>query len=341
MKNKTAINVFFTFNDRYTAHAAVAIASMLKNAADDDNISIHILSSDLSQENKNIIEGLGEIKRCAVEFINVDDGMFKKYKTPDYINSSASLYRYLIPNVRPKIDKALYLDCDIVVKGSLCELFDTDLKDNYIAGVEDFHWGMCFKRLKLNSSIAEPYFNSGVLLLNCKKMREDDIFEKLVAQTEKLNPKMLEQTDQDAINIVCAGKKLLLHPKYNLLSCYTDASHFTSYGEKEMKQAAENPVIIHYTTGIKPWIPGHFPLNEYAYEYHRYLRLTPFCGKKFRNMVSVMNPKVKKSLEKLRKNAFLKTVFDFFGMFVQIGGLIKGLLRTNKYKKDFIRRTRI
>jgi len=339
--NNTIMDIFFTFDNRYIQHAAVTIASILKNAATDDNISIHILSSDLSQENKNIIERLNSIKQFVIEFIHVNDETFKKYKTPDYISSSASLYRYLIPQVRLDIDKALYLDCDIVVRRSLRELFDTDLEERYIAGVEDFHWMMGNKRLKLNSSINEPYFNSGVLLLNCKKMREDNIFEKLITQSNKLNPKMLEQTDQDAINIVCAGEKVILHPKYNLLSCYTDPIYFTSYSEKEMTEAAENPVIIHYTTSIKPWIPENFPLNEYAYEYHRYLRLTPFCNDNFQNQVSVMNPKVKRSLEMLRGNIFARMFYDFFRMFSQLGGLITGLLLVKKYKKDFIERTRI
>ena len=330
------MNIFFTIDNRFAKHCAATIASILKNSTyDKDNLIINIISADLSEENKNKISSLSTIRTFQIHFFDIDDTIFKNYQMPAYISSNAALYRYLIPTILPSCDKALYLDSDIIVKGSLSPLFNTNLDNNYIAGVEDFHWNMAWKRIKLNSSIKEPYFNSGVLLINCKKWREDNIFEKLIEQTNNLNPKMLEQLDQDAINIVCENRKVLLHPKYNLLSCFTDCSYFTQYSKEEMQDAINSPVIIHYTGGIKPWIKKGFPLNQLSYEYHRYLQMTAYYDKSFETYVSIFNIDTKKSLKKLEKNGFLIFLWGIICLPLDIINLILSLAKFWWYKNKF------
>ena len=63
-------------------------------------------------------------------------------KTFENINTShkalSSYYRLLVGDLLPKeLDKCIFLDVDICVCKDLSEIFNIDIKDNYIAGVLD------------------------------------------------------------------------------------------------------------------------------------------------------------------------------------------------------------
>lgn len=333
------INIFYCADDKFVPYLAASIASILINSNNDENISICILNDNITDKNKELLNSLSKIKNFKLEFTQVDSSIFEKYKKPDYINSNAMLYRYLIPKIKPEIDKALYLDCDTIIKKSLLELFNTNIEKYYIAGVEDFHWMMSFKRLKMNTSINEPYLNSGVLLINCKKWREYNLYDKLIDITNNLNPKVLEQLDQDAINLVSAGEKYILPPKYNLLSCYSDNNMFTSYKYTDLEIAINAPVIIHFSGPIKPWMQDAFPQDEFAYEFHKYIKLTPYYDKNFIKQVCWMSPEVKNSLEIIKSNTFIKIFVDFYSLFGQIKNLLHQIKKYKKRKTIFMEKT--
>lgn len=327
---KKNIDIFYCADNKFVPFLATSIASILKNSNYDENIAIYVLNADITKENKELLNSLSSIKSYRLEFLLIESNIFEGYKKPDYINSSAFLYRYLIPKIKPNIKKALYLDCDTIIKQSLWELFNTNIKNYYIAGVEDFHWMMAFKRLKINSSIKEPYFNSGVLLINCEKWREDKLYTKLIEITNNLNPKVLEQLDQDAINIVCEGKKLVLPPKYNLLSCWNDNNMFTSYKYIDLEKDIKDPVIIHYSGPIKPWMEKFFPVDDFAWEWHRYVQLTPFYDKNFRKRVSKRCKELVKLEEEIKENIIIKFFIDLY----KFPGQLKELIKIHKEYKS-------
>ena len=65
----------------------------------------------------------------------------------------------------------MYLDCDILVRGGLSELYDFDLEDNYVGAAHDVNKEIrreSIVRLKLKGD----YFNSGVQLLQLERIRE-------------------------------------------------------------------------------------------------------------------------------------------------------------------------
>ena len=66
-------------------------------------------------------------------------------------------YRYLIPQLKPELNKCFYFDCDIVVTDSLNAFWNIDLGENYIAAVEEFYEDAekDTKRLKTTNAYAE------------------------------------------------------------------------------------------------------------------------------------------------------------------------------------------
>ena len=303
------LEIFFATNSAFVQHLSVAIASILYNASSEDICNIYVMTDDLSERNINTLESLKSIKQYALEIINVDQARFVDCVPPGYIASKAAFYRYLIPEIKPTLNKALYLDCDLIVAKSLKELFSIELADNYVAGVEDYHETYVYAKSKPLLDKDEPYLNSGVLLFNCKKMREDNFTQKCFELTSTIAKKTYIMRDQDVINIVAKNKKVLIEPKYNLISAVFEKAIVTSYTEKQIQEAISDPVIIHFTGEEKPWMIAAMPINDVSYEYYKYLQLTPFYSASTKYRLLLQNRRIKEAWRKIRKNAALRVLF--------------------------------
>lgn len=257
MKN---INICYTCDNNYAVYTGVSIASILKNSKEDESLHFFIIESCISDENKQKILNLKKIKNFEITFIRVDESEFKEFtciKTTNYL-PAASFYRLKIPALVRNVDKILYLDPDTIVNKSLADLYDTDIENYIMGGVFDIGYKKLGKRIGLKGN--EFYINSGVLLINLKKCREENFEEKLI-QCAKENMDIFILGDQDLINKCYAGQILHLSGKWNVqvvnLCSRSDYS--------------QNFNILHYTGGAKPWKSGSYiPLKKYYFEYLKY-----------------------------------------------------------------------
>ena len=142
----------------------------------------------------------------------------------------------------PNLDKALYLDADLVINGSIEPLWELDLEGYYCAGVDDIFIRRINYRKILELAEKDVYINAGVLLLNLKDLRKDKIQEKLLQHTSIYINRDRYQ-DQDAINCICKGKIKLIPNIYN----------FTTSETLHTPEMLSDIIIIHYTGSIKPW----------------------------------------------------------------------------------------
>ncbi len=258
-----AINIAFSVDDNYAQHLGCTIASILKNRKN-EYINFYIISSGLKQENINKLKSFENPAYCNMQFINIDLKQFKDCpltKNCAHI-SIATYYRFVLADLLEKLDKVLYLDCDLTVMSSLKELYNTDVSDYYFAGVRDF-WDKCSKeRLNL-----DKYCNAGVMLVNLKKFREDNIKEKLFDFAVQNADKMIYQ-DQDVINCALQDRILLLNEKWNI-----------QIGKEGQKDNFKEVKIYHHVGADKPWsMVCTSPFKKY---YLQYLRYTPWKSKIF------------------------------------------------------------
>ncbi|MBY4971094.1 glycosyltransferase [Streptococcus suis] len=248
------INIAFSINDNHCLYVFFTI-SMIKKYT--NNLDIFVLHTDLSDKSKDRLRTL-ETESVNIHFVKIDRDLFSNLPlTLDGITIE-TYYRYLLPEILVDCDKVIYLDSDLLIRCDVKELWDIDLSQHYLAGVNEIDIINRFPdhKLKLGFDLDELFINAGVLVCNLQKMRQDKITHHLFTETERLKDIILFQ-DQDVINIALKGKIAELPLAYN----YTvEAMEKDLLGLDEIK-------IIHYnSSGAKPWKHYQFqelPLNKY------------------------------------------------------------------------------
>ena len=261
------INICIASDNNYAQPSCVLISSVLCNAKDTDDIEIYMLCDNVTNENKEKIKEItGKRNNCKIYFINPDNNNFTQYltlKTHNYLSIS-SYYRLNIHNILSKYDveKIIYLDSDMVVNTSLEELYNTDLDGNFIGGVVDISPIRMNKKTKL--PLLNKYINSGMLLIDVKKWRDNHI-EQLFYKYIQEKKEEIFCGDQQIINVVLNGKIKILDPKWNVQT--SNFMNRSSY--------IKRPNIIHYIGCSKPWIYASY--NYFKDYWFKYLDMTPFA----------------------------------------------------------------
>ena len=261
------INVCFISDNNYVKYLAVCMVSILKNANIEDKLRFYILGNNITDINKNEILKLKKIKDCEITIIQITEQNFKELPNYnlEYITKTA-YYRYLIADVLKDIDKIIYLDSDVIVLSSLKNLFDENIENYYLAGVED----ICYYFYnKFHCTNYKNFINSGVLLVNLELWRKTNISKTLFDVTKKEGNKHLF-IDQNVINIVCGKKIKLLDLSWNIQRTFFEVNNLLYHPlKKQIIKSFKNIKIIHYTSIKKPWI-SYTPLRKYFVKYSKF-----------------------------------------------------------------------
>ncbi len=281
----TKLTIAYAPDDGYINMTVVSMFSAIQNNLDSD-IEFLILYSSLTDKSKEKLKSLVSMHKCSIRYIKMNESEFKDFPMSKWVTVQA-WFRIKIPDMCPDLDRVLYLDCDTLVNGSLKELFEMSMKDNYVAAVKDV-WGVkqYVKRLDMKS---DSYFNSGVLLINCKQFRKDNLFEKIKEYAIQ-NKKIIKFCDQDSLNKVIDEKKIDLHQKYNFMDTWW-RNYYNQYEGSDLinyEEAKQNPVIVHLT-GPKPDVKGCE--NAFCEKWWYYARLTDVYLEETEKFNKSKNPK--------------------------------------------------
>lgn len=259
----------------------------------DVDIMFHVIHDDsvTSKDRRDLEDVVALFKGKSVEFYPVNEYIskinFPALNDPTLGNcpsiTRTTYYRlWLAEFLPPTIDKVLYLDGDVIVRHSLLSLWNTDLGDNAIAVVPDGFDGIMeiFQRLGYPSELG--YFNAGVLLANLKYWREHMVVKDFLEYLQT-HAKDILYHDQDVLNVVFKDKKINLPIKYNLVSSFfwkTPQFDVNKY-EKELLEAYNDPVIIHFTNDIasdKPWVAYQRKSHPFRSTFYKYQNQTKWKG---------------------------------------------------------------
>lgn len=228
------INLMFCGNDKVLDGMIISLLSIVKHCK--EQLNIYVLTMDLQEINKSyrpitkeqvkILENIISKVNSESKIHLIDITEYFKEEMLKSVNINTHYTPYILVRLfSDKIDelpdKVLYLDSDLVIYDNIEPLFNTPIDDYDFAAVVDYI-GQFF--------INRKYINSGVLLMNIKKMKEEDAFRKcrdMVVTKKMLLP------DQTALNKICRDK-LYLPRKYN-----------------EQKEKQEDTIIRHFSMTMK------------------------------------------------------------------------------------------
>ena len=255
------MDIVYVLNNKYLMPTVVSATSLIKY----NKCNLHfICTKDVDTSKLNIQDNVTVYQMDNLDLPNFNDN----------VNKYASMLKFLMTDIIES-DKCLFLDGDTLIKDSLEEMYNIDLGDNYAACVKDTS---CIfgQRVDLPN-----YFNSGVMLLNLKKMREDNIKDKLI-EAKKNQQVNLRIIDQEAFNMVFNGKVFFLPLDYNFQFVYLNGvsiqdinktynGNYLSYYD-----ALGQCKIVHYSSYVKPW---ENPLLECSEDWYLVYRETSIYDK--------------------------------------------------------------
>ena len=256
-KGLNEIPIFFSTDDNYLPFLDVALRSLIKNASKKYKYRIVILNTGLDREKTDKIKALSD-ENFIINFVNISHAVddIKHQLRNVYHFGLASYYRLFIESLFPEYDKILYLDCDIIVLGDISELYFTDLEGNNIAGVLEYnilHSPVFSLYTKEAVGVDSKYYiNSGIMLMDLAKLREDKIEQQFIDLINTYNFDVIDP-DQAYINFLCKGKIKYLPFSWNRTAVLTEQ--------------CDCPKIIHYALGLKPWQDRNVFLGMHFWEY--------------------------------------------------------------------------
>jgi lipopolysaccharide biosynthesis glycosyltransferase len=232
--------IVFSFNDTYTMPAGVCITSLLENSNDDTFYDIFVMhSSDrLSESNKARILALKTLyPRFDITFVDVKNQFDNAFEIRNI--SVDAYFRLAIPDKILHYDQIIYCDIDVIITADLSHLNSFDFKGKSLGAVRITTDDVILTK-SITSISLDPgtYFNSGFLLMNLKKIREEN------STAKKLYPLISKQfiyQDQDMLNIAYQDDVEFISERYNY-----------SFNRLREKIIQEPPIVYHFT-GKKPW----------------------------------------------------------------------------------------
>jgi lipopolysaccharide biosynthesis glycosyltransferase len=282
----------------YLPLALVVATSIAASAAPGRRIAFHIL---YDGPDNWAVRRLQKWRNAAVEIIlHRLPNPYDRYGTIGGFPPS-TLFRFVAPEVLNHLDRAIYLDCDLIVEADLGELFDTHLDGKPLGAAQDLR--LIDEALTTDPARAElqngtraylsemlgfetreamlTYVQAGVAVLDLQKLRGIGYRERMEGTLERLG-NQLRFADQCALNAAFVGDIAILDPRWNVMP--EAIGNMWSELIPELKAAAtlqrQDPRIIHFAYR-KPWRRWGLPGSDRWWRHARKAGLGPHYALQF------------------------------------------------------------
>ena len=275
------IPIVLASDNNYVHLLCVALQSIIDSASIDNNYDFIILSDKISYKaRKNIYHICAEYSNIRLRFIEVSVLLeHNEFSFRCQQLSRAAFARLLLPELLDKYGKIVYLDCDILARIDIVELFNVDLCNSFVGAIEDPFVAVLRKNrdkekkhisLHVGKKMDEKYFNSGVLVMNL------DMFRKYYTSKQMFSvatQRTWMWEDQDVLNKLCRNQVVWLPINWNYLWGREEIVRDLMKLRLDYFEGYYNPYIIHYAGGCTPLRSIN---DEYEVEFWNVARKTPY-----------------------------------------------------------------
>lgn len=270
-------------SDKLAMPLAIAAYSAARNLKG-RSANLIILDGGITQASKRKILQTIATERLHVYWVNPQSARLAAIgqKNADLRYPMAAYYRLLLPEILPEtIKKVIYLDSDLIVLSDVGDLWDMELGNNHFLAVQEPDGPYLIESLRSNNpelrnldlttfgiTPEHKHCNSGVMVINLQLWRRDKVIDKTLDFVESYMPKF---ADQEAINIVLAGKWKSLDPRWNVTPAFYKEQPNSPYTPEVVSRVLSDPFILHFAGIAKPWVVGQtarpHPRAKLFYEY--------------------------------------------------------------------------
>jgi lipopolysaccharide biosynthesis glycosyltransferase len=292
LNGSESVNIAFSADDKYLPHAAAMVVSAMEHFSPDRVYNLFLLYSDIAHHRIEMFSGLIQAHpNVRLHTLNIGDPFRNSYRPTTPSPSTATYNRFMLFELLPTTKRILYVDCDMIMRGDLAEIFDVEMGDHKIAAVPDFIMTRTLtnkvktldknipdlyayqrEKLGLEDHHIYNYFNAGLILFNFAAMDVASIGKELI---ERAKTSRFFFQDQDLLNCYFKDSYLRLPAKYNVFNS-NDATytHVPAGNQKEALAAKKHPFVIHYAAAAyKPWEIAEVHYSQF---YWNALMKTPF-----------------------------------------------------------------
>ena len=228
------INVALAVDSTYAIGAAVTIRSATDTTR--GRITFYVVDCGLKQDDKDGLERACEGNSDATM-------VFLELPSDSLANEQGVMWaKFDMLKVLP-VERVLYLDADILVRRSLCELWTYDLGGKTLGAATDIGYPMGHREIKRRS-----YFNAGVLLIDLSKARLG--IGELMGLAKTM--KGAKFRDQDTLNVYFADAWVPLGLTWNAQGLGTYVNRPSSDRDALPLETMNDPNIVHFTGPVQP-----------------------------------------------------------------------------------------
>lgn len=237
---KDEIQIGFGLHDK-SGDYSVWVGTVMQSIVDNTNapICFHILHDDtLNNDNKTKLTYIANHSGHRIKYHFIDKTLFDDVANQVNYFTVGTMFRVMLPELLPDIDRIIYLDADLLVNRDIKELWDININDYYMAAVPDhgITLGTSTTAPIINGKVlAKEYFNAGVLYINLNNVRKKGNMKNLIIEY-LINVSSAQLPDQDALNVIYNGGIFYLDESWNFF-----ATEVRNRKEKKLEQR-----IYHY-----------------------------------------------------------------------------------------------
>ncbi|MBV5315066.1 MAG: glycosyltransferase family 8 protein [Prolixibacteraceae bacterium] len=266
MEKDSSIAIIVACDDHYVVLLAALLKSIEYHHKTSENIVVFIVEDGISSKNQKKLTASLNAEKIQLIWISMDEAIPEDMHIPfDRSSYPKNIHtRIFIPHFIPeRFDKIIYLDVDMILMRDISDLWNVDLGENMLAAVMDPRlqvfsnsWGGILNYKELGFAPDTKYFNTGILVINNKKWREENSASTVVKCIAD-NEKFANYPDQYGINIVMANRWVVLDPRWNWFA----------------DTACEDPFLIHFV-GRKPMYQTYDNREEFKKIFFEHLNRT-------------------------------------------------------------------
>lgn len=250
------INILMSVNKKFLEHIEELIYSLVNYTDKTLKIYLMYVEKELNNDDleyiKKFVEGTNQATVEPVKFdVRALEGMPVTDNEGAFFGMEAYSRLFCAFKLPEDMERILYLDADMICTGDIEELYNLDFDDKIWVAAPDN--GIQEKDLnRLGLPLDYKYINSGMLLINLKKLRAN-YTERFIVEKIRENKDILIYPDQDFVNKIFKDEIKVVSTKYNLIA-----------KDVRYKDLDEKPLIIHYAGSTKPW---HDDVSRFEIEY--------------------------------------------------------------------------